>query len=262
MGMDLAQGLNCTFCPSLALDPLGHYAITCKHWGDVVSRHNKLRDVFVECCRRANVSAQVKVGSGFGHDKHNTRPADVLVSNWSLGKPAAFDLTITSQLNPSILCEAGVTAGSAALVVECRKHDLNDPKCSKLSWKCTPLAVETYGCWGAEARKTLAVETYGCWGAEARETLAVETYGCWGAEARETLAVETYGCWGAEARETLLHLAAHLAIPMRCTKSQATASIYGRFSPHFGEVLCKSSAVKSWTFIGHHWLISLVVSCV
>ena len=89
------------------------------------------------------------------------------------------------------------------------------------------LAVETYGCWGAEARETLAVETYGCWGAEARETLAVETYGCWGAEARETLAVETYGCWGAE---TLSCLATRLAIPMRCTKSQATAAIYGRLS--------------------------------
>eukprot|EP00731_Ephydatia_muelleri_P003116 Em0001g3116a len=34
--------------------------------------------------------------------------------------------------------------------------DLNDPKCSELSWKCTPLAVETYGCWGAEARETLS----------------------------------------------------------------------------------------------------------
>ena len=66
--MDLAQGLNCTFCPSLALDPLGHHAITCKHGGDVVSRHNKLRDVFEECCRRANVPTQVEVGSGFGHD--------------------------------------------------------------------------------------------------------------------------------------------------------------------------------------------------
>eukprot|EP00731_Ephydatia_muelleri_P005639 Em0002g1815a len=113
------------------------------------------------------------------HDKRNTRPADVLVPpNWSLGKPAAFDLTVTSPLNPSILSEEGVMAGSAALVAECRKHDLNDPKCSQLGWKCTPLTVETYGCWGAEARETLAVETYGCWGAEARETLAVETYGC------------------------------------------------------------------------------------
>ena len=145
LGMDLAQGLNCTFCPSLALNPLGHHAITSKHGGDVVSRHNKLCDAFVECCRRANVSAQVEVGSGFGHDKCNTRPADVLVPNWSLGKPAAFDLTVTSPLNPCILSEAGVTAGSAAKVAQCRKHDSNNPKCSELSWKCTPLAVVTYG---------------------------------------------------------------------------------------------------------------------
>ena len=102
LGTDLAQGLNCTFCPSLTLDPLGHHAITLQAWGDVVSCHNKLCDVFVECCRQANVSAQVEVGSGFGHDKRNTRLADVLVPNWSLGKPAAFDLTITSPLNPSI----------------------------------------------------------------------------------------------------------------------------------------------------------------
>ncbi|KAL5496766.1 hypothetical protein EMCRGX_G013124 [Ephydatia muelleri] len=94
--------------------------------------------------------AQVKVGSGFGHDKCNTRPADVLVANWSLGKPAAFDM--------------------------------NDPKCSELGWKCSSLAVETYGCWGAEAR------------------------------------------------ETLSRLATRLATPMRCTKSQATAAIYGRLS--------------------------------
>ena len=100
--MDLAQGLNCTFSPSLALDLLGHHAISCKHGGDVVSCHNKLCDVFVKCCRRANVSAQVEVGSGFGHDKRNTRPADVLVTNWSLGKPAAFDITVTSPLSPSI----------------------------------------------------------------------------------------------------------------------------------------------------------------
>ena len=82
----------------------------------MVPHHNKLCGVFVECCRGANVSAQVEVGSGFGHDKHNTRPADVLLPNWSLGKPVAFDLTVTSPLNPSILSEVGVMAGSAVLV--------------------------------------------------------------------------------------------------------------------------------------------------
>ena len=132
---------------------------------------------------QANVSAQVEVGSGFGHDKRNTRLADVLVPNWSL----AFNLTITSLLNPSIF----VQNGSDELPWQCRKHDLNNPKCSELGWKCTPLAVETYGCWGVEAR------------------------------------------------ETLSRLATRLAIPMRCTKSQATASIYGRLSITLvTEVLC------------------------
>ncbi|KAL5481798.1 hypothetical protein EMCRGX_G022042 [Ephydatia muelleri] len=42
--------------------------------------------------------------------------------------------------------------------------------------------------------------------------------------------VLTYGCWGTEARETLSHLATRLATPMRCTKSQAIAAIYGRLS--------------------------------
>ena len=61
LGMDLAQGFNCcTFRPSIAFNPMGHHAITCKHRGDEVSRHSKLHDVFVECF------TQVEVGSGLG----------------------------------------------------------------------------------------------------------------------------------------------------------------------------------------------------
>ena len=76
--------------------------------------------------------------------------------NWDLGKPAAFDLTVASPLNQSILNEACVTAGSSARVSEQRKHASNDVKCSELGWSCIPLAVETYGCWGAEARLHLS----------------------------------------------------------------------------------------------------------
>ena len=93
----------------------------------------------------------MEVGSGLGHDERRTRPADVLVPNWDLGKPAAFDLTVASPLNQSILNEACVTAGSSARVSEQRKHASNDVKCSELGWSCISLAVETYGCWGAEA---------------------------------------------------------------------------------------------------------------
>ena len=75
-------------------------------------------------------------------------PADVLVPNRDLGKPAAFDLTVASLLNQCILTEACVTAGSSGWVSKQRKHASNDVKCSELGWSCIPLAVETYGCWG------------------------------------------------------------------------------------------------------------------
>ena len=96
----------------------------------------------------------MEVGSGWGHYEQHTQPADVLVPNWDLGKPAVFDLTVASLLNQSILNEACVTVGSSARVSEQRRHASNDVKCSELGWSCLPLAVETYGCGGAEARST------------------------------------------------------------------------------------------------------------
>ena len=52
---------------------------------------------------------------------------------------------MTSTLNPSLLSEAGLTAGSAAIAAELRKHSANDAKCSELGWTCIPLVVESYG---------------------------------------------------------------------------------------------------------------------
>ena len=84
------------WCPGRVLDPLGHHALTCKRGGDVVTRHNKLRDTLAETCCRAHLSFKVEAGSNLTHDHSHTRPADILVPNWSLGKPAAFNLSVTS----------------------------------------------------------------------------------------------------------------------------------------------------------------------
>ncbi|KAL5515153.1 hypothetical protein EMCRGX_G000280 [Ephydatia muelleri] len=156
LGMDVSFGSCCPYCPNHRLDPLGHHALTCKHGGDVVLRHNSLRDVFVESCHRACLGGQIEVGSGLGLDRLHSCPADVLVNNWHLGKPAAFDLTITSPLNPITLTEAGVRCGSSALFAEVRKHNANDSKCAELGWVCIPLAVESYGCWGTEAQQSFS----------------------------------------------------------------------------------------------------------
>ena len=120
--MGVSQINSGTYSPAHSLDPMGHHAFTCKHGGDVVTRHNSLRDVFVETCRRACIGVQVEEGGKYGSEERRKRPADVLATNWMLGKPAAFDFTVTSPLVSNILPKASVTVRSAALVAEERKH--------------------------------------------------------------------------------------------------------------------------------------------
>ena len=131
--------------PGSTLDHLGHHAVTCKYGGDVVSRHNRIRDILVETCRRAHIGVKVEVGNNLSRDHSKTRPADILLPNWFLGRTAALDVSITSPLNPVTLLEAGVSATAAAQATEARKHQANDPKCSELGWVCVPMVVETYG---------------------------------------------------------------------------------------------------------------------
>ena len=145
LGLETTRASSCCLlCPEIALDPLGHHALSCRQGGDVVLRHNQLRDIFVDFCHKVNLSVKVEAGSTLTPDLSRSRLADALVSNWSDGIPTAFDITVTS-LTPVSLQEASVTPGTAALLAERRKHQANDPKCHMLGWKCTPLAVRAMG---------------------------------------------------------------------------------------------------------------------
>eukprot|EP00731_Ephydatia_muelleri_P011154 Em0006g48a len=121
-----------------------------------VSRHNRVRDTLFEFCQRACLGAQLEAGSSLGHEARQARPADVLIPNWELGKPAAVDLCVTSPLNSNTLQVACVTPNSAAMQAEQRKHHSNDAKCEELGWVCIPLVVESYGSWGPEAQRCLS----------------------------------------------------------------------------------------------------------
>ena len=132
----------CPFCPDTALDPLGHHAVTCRHGGDVVIYHNRLRDEIFDLCRRAHLSVRLEKGNGLTRDLDHTRPADILIAGWVRGKPAALDITITSPLCPAILGESCHQTGAAVLAAETRKLHSNGPKCQELVWSCIPLAVE------------------------------------------------------------------------------------------------------------------------
>ena len=142
--------------PDITLDPLGHHAVSCRHGGDVVIRHNRLRNIFAEFCRCAHLSVRVEVSQGLSRVQSSSRPADVLVDAWESAKPAAFDVAVTSPLTPDTLHDACNSVDVAAHKAECRKHSFNDAKCQELGLVCVPLAVESYGNWGKEAQNTFA----------------------------------------------------------------------------------------------------------
>eukprot|EP00731_Ephydatia_muelleri_P024059 Em0016g330a len=129
LGLDTSRGSSCALCPDVALasGPSSH------------------------------IAARLEAGSGLTPGLDHTRPADVLVRDWAQGKPAAFDITVTSPLTPAILAGASRRVGAAAEAAENRKHTANDPKCAELGWRCVPLAVETYCNWGEEARRTFTL---------------------------------------------------------------------------------------------------------
>ena len=156
LGMDTLSHLRCPYCPDHQLDPLGYHAVTCKWGGDAVVRLNALRYVFAQFCHRAQLGGQLEVGHGSGGDSPNTRPVDILVPNWMIGKPAAFDLTVVSSLNSNTLNEVGATSGSAAGKAKSHKHYANNHRCRELGWVCIPLAIETYRCWGEEAQSSVS----------------------------------------------------------------------------------------------------------
>ena len=91
--MDSSSQLHCPSCPDHQLD-----AMTCKRAGNVVLSHS-LRDVFAQYCHRARLSGQLEVGHGYGADSSVSRLVDIIVPNWTIGKPADFDLPVVSPLH-------------------------------------------------------------------------------------------------------------------------------------------------------------------
>ena len=108
----------CPHC-SQTLDIYGHHALIRHAGGDVVTRHNRLRDSFADFCRRA---CQLERGCGLTSTKDRTRLADLLVPNWSLSRSAAFDLKVINPLNSNFLLGASMTSGYTAELGENDKH--------------------------------------------------------------------------------------------------------------------------------------------
>ena len=68
LGVDTAGETSCSLCQDTALDLLGNHAATCKLRGDVLSRHNHLRDQVLEFYHHAHQVVRVEKGNGLTSD--------------------------------------------------------------------------------------------------------------------------------------------------------------------------------------------------
>ena len=108
--------------------------------------HDLLRDALVDFCHNAHLGVKVEIGSRLTPDLRQSHPANLLVADWERGRPAAWDVTVTSSLTLAVLNEAVMTAAAALPMIQRASQELG--------WVCVPLAVETCGNWGREAAHT------------------------------------------------------------------------------------------------------------
>jgi hypothetical protein len=147
-------GLICPCCKSAPLTT--SHALTCSNNGDRISRHNNLRDILFELCRRGGLLPKLEPNGVFGH-KTGQKP-DISVPCWSGSRTAAFDVGVTCPTKISSVEAAAVRRFAAA-------EGYRATKVRKFSSVCggstssdlifIPLIVETYGAWDPRAHSAL-----------------------------------------------------------------------------------------------------------
>nr|GEU43809.1 putative exostosin-like protein [Tanacetum cinerariifolium] len=139
------------------LDSLGEHAVHCKELPGLKYRHNMVRDVLFDICRRTGISVKKETPVNFLTDpldeRSTFRPADVLVFGWVGRKHACVDLTEVSPLVG--LSGGGFTVGQAALKAASCKVTKHEKTCIKNQHVFIHFAFDTFGFLSPEAVELL-----------------------------------------------------------------------------------------------------------
>ena len=121
--------------------------------GDAIARHDRIRDKKVFACSSANLSPVVE--KNILVPESQSRPGDIFVPTWKAGKPAAFDVTVTSSLQSNSLTNAATKAGYALDAADERKYCIHDDNCAKMGITFVHFPIEVLGGISATFKKTL-----------------------------------------------------------------------------------------------------------
>jgi hypothetical protein len=140
------EGTTCRHCGS-ANDVEGYHALTCRCWGGRIYRHHALANILTSYLRAAHHGAKREKGVD-----GKTRPGDVFLPHWELGKPLAVDLAVTHPLQPNALLKAGMREPGSWATEYARIH--KSAQAAQLAPRgvdFAPLVVETFGSWDPDA---------------------------------------------------------------------------------------------------------------
>ena len=147
LGLKLSNGASrCPLCVGEgAADLLEDHQVGCGGNGDCIHRHDSLRDALFSAAQSAALVPRKEVPSLIPGT--NSRPADIFLPNWCMGRPAALDVTVISTLQPLTLAgRCCRNSGSRAETVgEERKTAAYNEACLSVGVAFIPLVVETLG---------------------------------------------------------------------------------------------------------------------
>ncbi len=132
---------QCAICHK-NMDIYGDHSISCPYSGDRIGKHDCMVDILAEILKGAKVLVRKEAALA-----DQTRPGDLVLSNWEEGHDLWIDFSIASTLCPTYIHDSSIKGGSAADTrVKCK---LEKYKNSEKVFK--PLVIETLGGWDPTA---------------------------------------------------------------------------------------------------------------
>ena len=148
--------LKCHQCNKvMTSDP--EHSFQCPKNGDLIRRHNAIRDTVARFCRESGLSAKLEEPNLL--DDTQLRPADVFIPIYGVdNRPLALDISITNTIQSSVNIVSSVLNETPGVAAKKREKDKCDKFMDKLSEKqiaFKPLVLETCGLMGETMKKFL-----------------------------------------------------------------------------------------------------------
>jgi len=133
------------------LDKFGDHAVCCTTGGDLIVRHNRIRDLVDQIAREGHLGTTLEKKGILG-ETSGRRPGDVTISSWCEGKSLAVDVAVTCPFSSSNL----VRDVPAEYVAQFLKHKKYDDDFKKTNYVFSACIFESTGAINREGTEFLS----------------------------------------------------------------------------------------------------------